>query len=177
MITNDEQSDEAEKWHYIGLKSVRTANGFNRPIRSLSRSFRAITANNNGDFYCLGCLRSFGTDNALERHESLCDNNDYCYGEMPTEDNKTLKYNDGELKVPFKIYADLECLLIKEQSCQNNPKESYTERKAKHEPSGYSLSLISSFNSKESKHSVYRGRDCIERFCQDLKELPTKIIN
>ena len=68
-------------------------------------------------------------------------------------------------------------MLIKEQSCQNNPKESYTERKAKHEPSGYSLSLISSFNSKESKHSVYRGRDCIERFCQDLKELPTKIIN
>ena len=50
MITNGEQSDEAEKWHYIALKSVRTANGFNRPIRSLSRSFRGITANNNGDF-------------------------------------------------------------------------------------------------------------------------------
>ena len=103
MITNDKQSDEAEKWHYIALKSVRTANGFNRPIRSLSRSFRAITANNNGDFYCLGCLRSFGTDNALERHESLCDNNDYCYGEMPTEDNKTLKYNDGEKSLKFML--------------------------------------------------------------------------
>ena len=50
MITNGEQSDEAEKWHYIALKCVRTANGFNRPIRSLSRSFRGITANNNGDF-------------------------------------------------------------------------------------------------------------------------------
>ena len=63
------------------------------------------------------------------------------------------------------------------QSSQNNPKESYTEKKAKHEPLGYSLSLISSFNSKENKHRVCRGRDCIEKFCKDLKELATKRIN
>ena len=56
MITNGEQSDEAEKWHYIAVESVRKADGFNLPIRSLSRLFRGITANNNGDFYGLGCL-------------------------------------------------------------------------------------------------------------------------
>ena len=179
MITNDEQSDEAGKWHYITLKSVGTADGFNCPIRSLSRLFRRITANNNGNFYCLGCLHSFWTDNALKIREILCDNNDYCYVGMPTKDYKTLKYNHDEksLKVPFTIYADLECLLLKEKFGQNNLKESYTERKANHEPSRYSLSLISSFNSKENKHSVYRGRDCIEKFCKDLKELATKIIN
>ena len=66
MITNGEQSDEAEKWYYITLKSVRTADGFNRPIRSLSRLFRGITSNNHGDFYTLGCLHSFRTDNALK---------------------------------------------------------------------------------------------------------------
>ena len=115
MIINGEQSDEAEKWHYIALKSVRTADGFNRPIRSLSRLFRRITANNNGDFYCLGCLHSFQTDNALKRQERLYDN-DYCHLEMPTKDNKILKCNHGEksLKATFTIYADLECLLIKE---------------------------------------------------------------
>ena len=42
----------------------------------------------------------------------------------------------------FTIYADLECLLKKEQSCQKNPEKFYTEKKAKHEPSGYSLSLM-----------------------------------
>ena len=68
MITNDKQSDKIDKWHYIALKSVNTDNGFNRPIRSLSRLFRGITSNNNGDFYCLGCLHSFRTDNALEKH-------------------------------------------------------------------------------------------------------------
>ena len=90
MITN------GEKWHYIALKSERTDDGFNCPISSLSRLFRGITSNHNGDFYCLNCLHSFRTDNVLKRHERLCDNNDYCSVEMPTQANNTLKYNYGE---------------------------------------------------------------------------------
>ena len=118
MITNDEQSDEADKWYYIALKSVHTDDGFNLPIRSLSRLFRGTAASNNGDFYCLGCLHSFQTDNALKRHERLCDNNDFCHVEKPTKYNNKLKYSHGEisLKAPFTVYADLKCLLIKEQS-------------------------------------------------------------
>ena len=60
---------------------------------------------------------------------------------MPDEDNNILKYNSGEqsLKVPFIIYADFECLLQKIITCQNNPDKSYTEKKATHRPSGYSL--------------------------------------
>ena len=71
---------------------------------------------------------------------------------MPTKIKIFLKYNHGEksLKVPFTIYVDLECLLIKQQSCQNNPNESYTERKAMHEPCGYALSFVCSFDSKEN---------------------------
>ena len=53
MITN------GEKWHYIALKGVRIDDGFNRPIRSLSKLFREMTSNNREDFYCLGCLHSF----------------------------------------------------------------------------------------------------------------------
>ena len=110
-----------EKWHYIVLKSQRTDDGFNRPVRSLSRLFRGITANHNGAFYCLNCLHSFRTINALKRHERLCDNNDYCHVEMATKNTNKLKYNHGEKlsKVPFTIYADLECLLTKQQSCQD----------------------------------------------------------
>ena len=44
---------------------------------------------------------------------------------MPEEDNKMLKYNHGEksMKVPFVIYADLECLLEKISTCHNNPEK------------------------------------------------------
>ena len=66
---------------------------------------------------------------------------------------------------------------MKQQSCQNNPNKSYTERKAIHEPCGYALSLVSSFDSKQNTRSFYRGRDYIKSFCSDLKELGMKIIN
>ena len=46
-----------------------------------------------------------------------------------------------------------------------------------HEPCGYSLDLVSLFDSKQNKRSFYRGRDYIEKFCEDLKELATKVIN
>ena len=90
---------------------------------------------------------------------------------MPDEDNKILKYNPGEksLKVPFIIYADLECLLQKIDKCQNNPEKSYTEKKAKHKPSGYSLVTCCSFDKSKAEWNYYRGKDCIEIFCKDLR--------
>ena len=38
---------------------------------------------------------------------------------MPNEGNKIIKYNQGEksIKLPFIIYADLECLLEKMSTC------------------------------------------------------------
>ena len=98
---------------------------------------------------------------------------------MPIKKNNILKYSDGakSLKITYVIYADLECLLLKQQSWQNNHKKSYTERKAIHEPYCYSLDLVSSFNVKENKHCFYRGKDCIKKFCKELKEICTRIVN
>ena len=47
---------------------------------------------------------------------------------MPNEDNKIIKYNQGEksIKSLFIIYADLECLLEKINTCYNNPEKSST---------------------------------------------------
>ena len=98
---------------------------------------------------------------------------------MPKWFEKILKYNPGEksLKAPFAIYLDLECLLKKEQSCQNNPEKSYTEKKAKHEPSGWAMFTKCSFDEKENKLDYYRGKDCIEKLCKKLKENALKIMN
>ena len=60
---------------------------------------------------------------------------------MPKKDNKILKYSHGEksMKVPLTIYADLESLLEKMNTCRNNLKKSLTTKINKHSPSGYSL--------------------------------------
>ena len=93
-------TDWTGNWHYLAVKSI-------------SGLFRGITSNHNGDFYCLNCFHSYTSEKKLRKHERICKDHDFCDIKMPDEDNKILKYISGEksLKVPFTIYADLECLL------------------------------------------------------------------
>ena len=60
---------------------------------------------------------------------------------MPGEDNKILKHNHGEksMKVPFIIYADLESLLEKMNTCHNNPERSSTTKMNNYTPFAYLL--------------------------------------
>ena len=92
---------------------------------------------------------------------------------------KILKYNPRKksLKAPFAISLNLECLLKKEQSCQNSLEKSYTEKKARHEPSGWAMYTRCSFDEEENKLDYYRGKDCIEKLCKKLKKHAMKIIN
>ena len=62
-------------------------------------------------------------------------------------------------------------------TCHNNPKNSSTTKIKKHTPSGYSLVTHCSFDLIKSKFECYRGKDCMEKFCKDLKEHATKIIS
>ena len=138
-------------------------------VKSLAVLLRGKTSSHNRHFCCLICFHSHRTNNSLKKHERICNKHDYCYLEMPTEGSKTLKYNHSEksVKAPFIITDDLEYILSKEHSCQNNRKNSYIERKAKHEPSG----LIYSFDVTKNRHNVYRGKDYIEKFFEEVKKL------
>ena len=110
----------------------------------------------------------------------MCENHDYCYVEMPEEDNETLKYNYEEksMKAPFIIYAaDIESLLEKINTCHNNPEKSSATKINKHTASGYSLFTHCSFDKTKSNLDYYRGKNCMKNFCLDLKEHVTKIIN
>ena len=97
---------------------------------------------------------------------------------MANKNNNIIKYNQGEksMKLPFVIYADLECLLEKMDTCINNPNESSAEIN-KHTPSGYSIFTHSSFHESKNKLNYYRKDDCMNIFCKDLREHVTKIIN
>ena len=147
MISN------GENWHYLVVKS-------------LPGLLKGITSSHNENFYCLNCFCAYTTKNKLEEHKKICEKNKYCHVEMPNEDNKIIKYNQGEksVKSPFIIYADLECLLEKMSTFYNNPKESSTTEINKHTPCGYSL-------------FTHRGKDCMKKFCKDLRKRATKIIN
>ena len=158
---------DGQKWHYLVVKN-------------LSGLLRGITSTHKEDFYCLNCFHSYRTENKLEAHKKICENHDYCHVEMPTKNNNIIKYNHGEksMKLSFVIYADLECLLEKMSTCINNPNESSTTTKVtKHVPSGYSIFTHCSFDKSKNKLNYYRKDDCMNKFCMDLREHVTKIIN
>ena len=68
-------------------------------------------------------------------------------------------------------------MLEKIDTCQNNPRKSYTEKKAKHKPSGYLLVTCCSFDKSKTEWSCYRGKDCMKIFVKDLRDQAMKIIN
>ena len=68
-------------------------------------------------------------------------------------------------------------MLEKISTCQNNPNESSTTEINEHTPSGYSLLTHCSFDKSKNKLDYYRGKDCMKKFCKDLREHATKIIN
>ena len=47
----------------------------------------------------------------------------------------------------------------------------------KHTPSDYSIFTNCLFDESKNKISYYRGDDCKKKFCKDLREHSTKIIN
>ena len=69
---------DGKKWHYLAVKK-------------LSALLRGITSKHEGDFYCLNCFHSFRAENKLKKHKNVCEGHDYCYIEMPKEDNIILK--------------------------------------------------------------------------------------
>ena len=87
---------------------------------------------------------------------------------MSSEDNKILEFNQYQKsdKAPFIIYADLECIIEKIDGCKNNPEHLFTTKVSGHIPSSFSMSTISSFESIENKHDVYRSKDCMKKFCE-----------
>ena len=155
MITDNEND-----WHYLAMKS-------------LPGLLRNITSTNHGDFYCLNCFHSDRTLNALKNHEKLYENHDYCNVKMPNGDNKYISSTLGKnsLRVPVVVYDDFECLLVKIDSCEKNPNTSYTEKKDKHIPFGYSITTSYSYGKSVNKTKYYRGLDCVQKFSQDLKKI------
>ena len=157
---------DGKKYHYLA-------------VTNLSALLQKISSNHKEDFYCLSCFNSYTSKNKLKEHEEICNIHDSCRIEMPDWANKTITYKPGEksLKAPFSLFLDLECILKKLQSSQNNPEKSYTEKKARHEPSGWALYTRCSFDKKENKLNYYRGIYFIIKLCKKLKEEAMEIIN
>ena len=74
------------------------------------------------------------------------------------------------------IYLDLECLLLRIDSCPNSINKCYTENIAYHEACGYSTTILRK-HSKETTTSYHRKKDCLSKLCKELGEKATELFN
>ena len=62
-------------------------------------------------------------------------------------------------------------------NCNNNPENFSTTKLGEHILCRYSMSTLWAFNNVGNKHSLYRGEDCMKKFCISLRENAADAIN
>ena len=68
------------------------------------------------------------------------------------------------------------CIIEKIHGCKTNAENLSTIKLGERIPSGFSMFTISSFR-RVKKHDVYRGKNCMNKFCEFLRQHIIKIIN
>ena len=118
-------------------------------------------------FVHLNCLHSFRTIAKPNFHKQICGNEDFSGAVMFSEDIKILEFKQYWKfdKSPFLIYVYVESFIKRIDGCKYNSKRSSTTKVGKNIPCGYSIFTIWTFDGIENKHDVYRGKDCIKKFC------------
>ena len=79
--------------------------------------------------------------------------------------------------MPYIIYPDIESLIRQIDGCENNLENTSTTKIGEHIPCGYLISTFWGFNHIEDKQTLYRGKDCMKRFCESLREHAKGIID
>ena len=84
---------------------------------------------------------------------------------MPKEgENKmTFMNHHKQMKAPYVVYADFECVLRKIEGCEPAPNSSYTVKTEKHEPCGFLYMVVRSDGTIYGPFT-YRGEDAVYVF-------------
>ena len=110
--------------------------------------------------FCMTCLQNFTTKKILNNHRKRC---------LLINDTQAVKYEKGVIKfknhekqisIPFKIFADTECLLKR----INIDEGKYIKLYQKHIPNSIGAKLVSIDNRFTLPTINFEGKNCINSF-------------
>ena len=78
------------------------------------------------------------------------------------------KNYSGKIHVPFKVYADFECILKKFESDIVDDNSSYTRKHQDHIPCSFSNKVVCVDNKFSKKVVLSRGKDAVYRFIKSI---------
>lgn len=154
-----------------------------------------ISKNEHKKFYCFKCLSAFTSEDRLTNHLKYC--TDHKKVKLPEKGNNILKFQKHwtTQKVPFRIYADFECILTKldkneeviETQLISNTlakniikfKTDKSETECEHIACGYCYVVLN--QNKVHDFKLFRGENSAEHFinsihktCLDLVQIQEK---
>ena len=159
LISNEEKS------HNVLIKD------FNRLMYSEIK-----TKNAHKKHFCMFCLQNLTTKEILNKHKEQC---------LLINETQAVKYETGTIKfknfdkqipIPFKIYADSECLLKR----INVNKGGYTKLYQKYIPNSIVAKLVCVDDRFTLSTKIFTGSNCIKEFIEwvfEQKKYCNQIIN
>ncbi|XP_067216947.1 uncharacterized protein [Linepithema humile] len=142
-------------------------------IKDLSRLVSSqLSKENCKKYICDRCLHYFRTIEKLSAHSVDCGKMNDCAVVLPSEDDKWLTFRNYNRKerLPFVVYADLECTLEKKDG-QDGTTYAYQHHNVF--SVGYYVSCT--YDNSLSGYKSYRGEDCVTWFVNELHDLARRV--
>ena len=136
---------EGNKSHYVYVKD------FNRLMFNASRDKEK-------KWFCMMYLQHFSIEIILKEHKSDCL---VANGEQRVKldsGNVEFKNYSNKMRVPFKIYADFECILKKCDNVEVACDTSWSVKESNHVPCGFSYKVVCVDDRFSKDVVVYRGQ-------------------
>ncbi|XP_043264078.1 uncharacterized protein LOC122404213 [Colletes gigas] len=141
-------------------------------IKNLSRLVSTqLSKHNSRKYFCDRCMHYFGSAEKLDTHTIDCREINNCAILLPSQDSKWLSFDNRGRKerLPFVIYADLECVLQKTVDTQKDAENRKLCMYQKHEVHSIGYYIHCSYDASLSTYRCHRDADCVSWFVKELK--------
>ena len=154
-------------------------------IKNFSKLCGNPTRFNHGgrSHFCHYCLQGYySAAKLLDHQQNGCQDITTCKPCMPRKEDAFTRFKNFEkqIKAPFAIYADFECLTKKVLTADHGldgPDDSYTNAYQNHEPSGFTIYVIGHKGHPcQFKPYKYRGKGAVSEFIKVLGQFESRIV-
>ena len=139
-------------------------------IKDFDRFMFNTTKNKTRKYFCKCCVQCFSSEEVLIKHKEDC---------LVINDKQKVKLKSGtsgfknyfkQISVPFKIYADFECILkkVESKSSEYNSNSSYTRKYQNHIPCSFAYKVVCTDNKFSKKVVLYRGKNVVYKFIKSI---------
>ncbi|KYM93980.1 hypothetical protein ALC62_15425 [Cyphomyrmex costatus] len=119
------------------------------------------------------CLHYFYSNERLQSHIIECGRMNDCAIRLPSENEKWLEFRNHcrKERVPFVVYADLECVLRNTEDATSSTSYAYQQ----HEVFSIGYYVRCSYDNASSAYRFRRDKNCVAWFARELRDLAHRV--